>query len=257
MRGMRALGLLLVGGVLSSAAAMASEKMPIMGAGPSTALVTLFFEHFGQTAAGSGYEFEVDQRSIKHAGGILASDKYLFGRTGRPLNEEEKASGKAELFLGRIPLAFVVGSGALIKHIDLVQLEDVYLRRISNWQALGGADAAIVLAGRESSEAALGVLKQDHPFFNEVVFDRVLERDHQMVNFIKSTHGQYAIGFGARSNFDTEYLLEVEGFVSGVNVGLVYDLQNREHPLVKAVSDYARSDAWQLLLKSAGFLYAQ
>ena len=40
------------------------------------------------------HKFEVEQRSIKHAGGIKASGKYLFGRTGRPLNTSEKQQGK-------------------------------------------------------------------------------------------------------------------------------------------------------------------
>ena len=68
-----------------------AERQVIAGAGPSTAVVALFAERFASDPSASGYVFEVPQRSAKHAGGIKASSKFVFGRTGRPLNEKEKS----------------------------------------------------------------------------------------------------------------------------------------------------------------------
>ncbi len=68
----------------------AVEQQVVAGAGPSTKIVKMFFDEFSKIESGEGYEFVVPPKSIKHAGGIRASGKYVFGRTGRPLNEKEK-----------------------------------------------------------------------------------------------------------------------------------------------------------------------
>lgn len=232
----------------------AGENQPVMGAGPSTAVAELFFKHFSALPEARGYEFIVEPRSIKHAGGIQASGKYLFGRTGRPLNKREKALNKRDLTIARIPLGFVVGEKTGIKHINLRQLEDIYSRRVTNWKALGGTDAKIILAGREPTEAALSVIQQDYPFFREAEFDLVLSRDHQMVNLFKSPMGDHAIGFGAKSNFDEVHLLTVDGFRAGVSLGLVYDARNMNHPVIKAAIAFAGSEAWRQRVLEAGFL---
>lgn len=228
----------------------------VMGAGPSTAVVTLFFQHFSKTAAANEYTFEVEQRSIKHAGSISASGKYLFGRTGRPLNQKEKALNKREIFIARTPLTMVMGKQAEVKNITLAQLENILTGKITNWSQLGGADHKIILAGRENTEAAFGVLKKSYPFFQHANFDKILNRDHQVANFIKSSNGDYAISFGASSNFDEQYHLKVNDFEAGVNLGLVYDLANSTHPLVESARAFAKSETWMNIVRKNNFLPA-
>lgn len=232
----------------------AAEVQPIMGAGPSTAVATLFFQHFAKTPAADGYSFPVEQRSIKHRGGIKASDEHLFGRTGRPLSEIEKTDNKFDLFLAKNPLAIVVGRGTGVNSINEQQLADIFTRKITNWRAVGGVDKPIELVGREPSESLLNVLKKDYPFFSTVAFDRIFTRDHHVVNYLKSEVGRYAISFGAKANFDEKYILEVEGFSSTVNLGLVYDGKNNDHPVVKAAREYSKSEEWHNILKESGFL---
>jgi len=239
---------------IPAGASDAHEEQRVMGAGPSTAVANLFFRHFSLLPAARYHKFEVEQRSIKHAGGIKASGKYLFGRTGRPLNKSEKQQGKHDLFLARIPLSFVVGEGAGVSNITLDQLNAIFNRSITNWSELGGADATIVLAGREQTEAAFSVIKHDYPYFNNVVFDHVSSRDHQMVNFIKSSNGIHAIGFGAHHNFEDKCILQVDGFQSGVSLGLVYDSKNKDHPAVKAAIEFASSEKWWNRVIESGLL---
>ncbi len=234
--------------------AIAAEKQVIAGAGPSTKVVQLFVERFGNTAAASGYSFEVPPRSAKHAGGIKASSKYLFGRTGRPLNEKEKKMNKDEIFLARIPIGFATGKGAGVSKITLAQLQSIFEGKTKNWKEVGGADKPIVLAGREATEATFLVLKGEHPFFNKAKFSKVFKKDHQVVAFLESPKGENALGFGAKSNFDSLNLLEVDGFDSGVSLGLVYDLKHSGHSLVGASKEYAQSNAWKSAVAKAGFL---
>lgn len=234
--------------------AFSVEKQMVLGAGPSIAVTTLFFEHFSKNNYVDEYVFEVEQRSIKHAGGIKASARYYFGRTGRPLNEAEKAGNKRDIFLARIPIAIVVGGLVGVKSITLEQLEQIFTGQIDRWSQLGGADHKIILAGRESTEAVFGVLKNDFPFFAKARFDKTLKRDHQVMNLLKSQSGAYAISFGAASNFDQTSRLKVTGFESGVSLGLVYDLSNQEHPLINAVKEYAKSESWIKLLMQNNYL---
>ena len=239
---------------ITLSSSLAAEKQPVMGAGPSTVVAKHFFKHLSSLPITQDYNFIVEPRSIKHAGGIRASGQYLFGRTGRPLNRKEKQNSKHDLFIARIPLSFVVGKKAGVKHIDMNQLEGIFTRKITNWKVLGGTDAGIILAGREPTEAAYSIIKRDHPFFRHVKFDKVLTRDHQLVNFIKSNQGDYAISFGAQSNFDDEYLLHVEGFKTGVSLGLVYDTKNAGHPVVKAAIEFAKTKTWHKIVIDSGFL---
>jgi len=231
-----------------------AESQPVMGAGPSTAVATLFFKYFSPIAAEYGYRFSVEQRSIKQKGGIKASGEYLFGRIGRPLNMVERAGHKHELFLASNRIAIVIGNSVGIKRISKKELEGIFTRKITNWSSLGGVDKPIMLVGREVAEALFGVIKKDYPFFTSVTFDRIFTRDHQVVNFIKSEMGRYAISFGARANYTDQHILEVDGLNSAVNVGLVYDEKNMNHPIVNAAKKFVQSDKWHHILHRYGFL---
>lgn len=234
--------------------ALAAEKQLVLGAGPSMEVSRWFFQNFGKLPVAQGYAFEVEERSIKHAGGMEASGKFLFGRTGRPLNAEEKALNKQEIFLALVPIGFVVGEKAGVHSMTLKQLLDIFAQRITNWKELGGADQKIVIAGREPTEAAWTILKEAYPEIAQVNFHQVLQRDHQVVNFMDSPAGAYAIAFGFRGNFADSKLLDVKGLQAGSNCGLVYDTRNADHPVVKAAVDYARSNDWRKLAQQKGFL---
>ncbi len=234
----------------------AIEQQLVAGAGPSTKIAQLFFARFAENPAAANYQFLVPDRSAKHAGGIKSSDSFLFGRTGRPLNDQEKALRKEEIFLAKVPIAFATGSAVSLSTLNRQQLEDLYLGRIDNWQLLGGPDADVVLVGRESTEALFSILKQVYPAFRRAEFSKTFKKDHQVVNFLKSPEGKYAIGFGAKPNLNEIGTLTVEDFSAGVNVGLVYDLKFAEHPLVAAVKSYAASDAWRQDVVQSGLLPA-
>ena len=142
----------------------ANEKQMVYGAGPSTKIVELFFNEFEKQPSCSDYTFEVPPKSVKHAGGINASGKYLFGRTGRPLNDKEKAMNKEEIFLGQVPIAIAVGSGTGVTSLTMDQVEKIVTGQYSNWQEVGGADAEIINTGREGKEALFSILKTRDPF---------------------------------------------------------------------------------------------
>lgn len=235
----------------------AAEKQTIAGAGPSTKVVQSFFEEFSKLPAAADYEFEVPPKSVKHMGGVKASEYYIFGRTGRPLNAEEKKMNKEEIFLAQIPASIAVGAGVGITSLDLKQLENIFTGKYVNWKQVGGPDQPIVTVGREESEAIFTAIKSIYPFFRSAKFTKVFHKDNDVVSFLKNDYGKYAIAFSARSNFRDEAginIISVENFLVSVKVGLVYDLKNSNHPLVRSVSDYVKTKGWSEKITAAGFL---
>lgn len=250
-------GLLLAGiiffGLTAGVAAL--EKQVVAGAGPSTKVVELFFANFSKQPLAQGYEFIVPPMSKKHAGGIKNSDTYLFGRTGRPLNYDELMLNKQQIFLAKVPIVFATGQKGGVSELSLEQVVEIYSRRISRWSQLGGPDVEILTIGREPSEALFSELKEEYPSFKEVTFDLVMHTDDEVVKFLETPAGQYAIAFGAKPNFSRTRVLDVTGgFNAGVRLGLVLDNSNVGSPLVKAARDYAASKEWQSLVVQADLL---
>lgn len=231
-----------------------AEKQLIAGAGPSTKVVQLFAEKFASDPAAVGYQFEVPPRSAKHAGGIKASSKYLFGRTGRPLTDKEKGKNKGEIVLARIPIAFATGSSTGVSSLSMSQIEDLFSGKIADWGGVGSSGGAVVLVGREPTEALFTVLKGTYPSFKDAKFAKVFKKDHQVVKFLQASKGANAIAFGAQPNFGEINVIKVDGFSAGVAVGLVYDLKNKEHPLVVAALNFAATPAWADAVKQVGLL---
>ena len=246
---------LLTVGFVFAIMAVASETIIIAGAGPSTKVVEKFCNELSSQPGAEGYTFQVPPKSVKHAGGIRASDVNIFGRTGRPLNEKEKALNKDEIFLARIPIAFVAGSDVGVTKLTIGQLEDIYSKKTTNWKQLGGIDKQIFLIGREPTEALYSVLKKDYSFFTGIEFDMIVKKDHLMVGFLGATAaGKRALGFGAKPNLVDLHIIDVDNFSSGVSLGLVYDLKNKDAKLVEAAKQFAKSDAWAKSLKQDDLL---
>jgi hypothetical protein len=236
--------------------AMSVEEQVIAGAGPSTKIVELFVKEFSKQQIAMNYSFKIPPKSTKHAGGIKNTEFYLFGRTGRPLNDKEKALDIEEISLARLPISFVIGKNAGISKLTIRQVEDIFTGRLSNWKEVGGTNEKIYTIGREPTEALFSILKKNNPAFERAKFDRILKRDHFVVKFFLLPKGDYAIAFGAKPNFDAKgiKLLEVEGFSLGVSVGLVYASKNENHELISAVRKFARSGDWAKAVGRLGLL---
>ena len=257
MLALRGIGLAFaIGLILTAFSGQAQEtrRQEVLGGGTSTKIAQLFFKAFEKKPGARGYTFNVDPRSTKHAGGLRASGFYLFGRTGRPLNDKEKSTGKFDIFLAGAPVGFVAGAGAGVSELSFQQARDIFLRRVANWKDVGGADAPIILLGREKTESALGVLRVDFPFLDQTEYHHIFQRDHTVVNFLNSDAGRYAVGFGAFSNFKASRIVRVSGYDPSLQVGLVVDQKNAGHPIVKAVREFAKSAEWLGIVKSAGLL---
>jgi len=239
--------------IFLSSAGHARETLIIAGAGPSTNIVTLFFQNFAKQPSAQNYDFVVPQESIKQAGGVRHSFSNLFGRTGRPLNLAELNYNRKEIFLATMPISIATGHGVHISKMSMRQLQEVFQGHITNWKTFGGTDEEIITVGREPTEALFTELKRYYTFFRKPEFDLILNKDNEVYEFLKSPAGAFAISFGAKVNLSSLNLITIEEELNaGVRLGLVYDKKNEEHPLVLAVKEYAQSDEWKKIVKTSG-----
>ncbi len=73
-----------------------------------------------------------------------------IGLASRALKEEEKQNGLVETTLAYDGIALVIHPENPVEDLTMEQIAQVFTGEITNWSQLGGADAEIVLIGREA-----------------------------------------------------------------------------------------------------------
>lgn len=73
-----------------------------------------------------------------------------IGLSSRALKDDEKASGLVETVLAYDGIAIVVSPENPVSDLDVDTIAKIYTGEITNWSEVGGADAEIVLVGREA-----------------------------------------------------------------------------------------------------------
>ena len=73
-----------------------------------------------------------------------------IGLSSRALKDSEKESGLKETVLAYDGIAVIVHPDNPVKDLSVETIAKIYTGEITNWQEVGGADAPIVLIGREA-----------------------------------------------------------------------------------------------------------
>ena len=73
-----------------------------------------------------------------------------IGLSSRALKDEEKASGLTEAVLAYDGIAIIVNPENTISDLSVEDIARIYTGEVTNWKDLGGADAEIVIIGREA-----------------------------------------------------------------------------------------------------------
>lgn len=73
-----------------------------------------------------------------------------IGLSSRALKDEEKAQGLKETVLALDGIAVIVNPENKVEDLTVEQIAKIYTGEITNWKDVGGADAEIVLIGREA-----------------------------------------------------------------------------------------------------------
>lgn len=73
-----------------------------------------------------------------------------IGLSSRSLKDEEKTQGLTETVLALDGIAVVVNPENQVNDLSIEQIASIYTGEITNWNEVGGADAEIVVIGREA-----------------------------------------------------------------------------------------------------------
>lgn len=73
-----------------------------------------------------------------------------IGLSSRSLKDEEKTQGLTETVLALDGIAVVVNPENQVNDLSIEQIASIYTGEITNWSEVGGADAEIVVIGREA-----------------------------------------------------------------------------------------------------------
>ena len=73
-----------------------------------------------------------------------------IGLSSRNLKDDEKASGLKGTVLALDGIAIIVNPKNSVNDLDVETIAKIYTGEITNWKDVGGADAEIVLIGREA-----------------------------------------------------------------------------------------------------------
>jgi phosphate transport system substrate-binding protein len=146
---------------------MAREQtvLTISGTGDSEALLRAVAVRFMQDHPDIRVEIP---ESVGTSGGIKAvqAGKAELARTARPLREEEKANGLAEVVFAKTPVVFAVNPSVTgVAGLTAAQALDVFSGKIKNWSELGGPDGSISRVCREMPETSRAVLNAAIPGF--------------------------------------------------------------------------------------------
>ncbi len=90
----------------------------------------------------------------------VQDDRCDIGLSSRVLKNEEKASDLKETILAYDGIAVIVSMENTVTDLTLAQIADIYTGVITNWSEVGGADAEIVLIGREAGSGTCSGFKE-------------------------------------------------------------------------------------------------
>ena len=144
----------------SSGAAGAGSRLSVKGSDTMVVLAQRWAERYMQGHPG---------RTIEVSGGgsgtgiaALLNGTTDVANASRPLNAREHGQmpDARETRVALDALAVYVHSGSSLRSITVAQLADIYAGRTTNWSAVGGPDAPIVLYSRENNSGTYAYFKE-------------------------------------------------------------------------------------------------
>lgn len=189
-----------------------------------------------------------------------------IGNSSRNLKEEEKASGAVENIVAIDGIAVVVDPSNTIKDLSRDQLISIYKGETKNWSELGGADAAVVVIGREAGSGTRGAFEELLKLEDACAYANELDSTGAVMAKVASTPG--AIGYVSLDVVDdtvipvsldgtepTEENIKAGSYaLSRPFVMATKGEISMQKPEVQELFRYLSSDEGKELIKSAGLI---
>ena len=100
--------------------------------------------------ANSGVNFTYNPTGSGSGIPAVSEGRCDIGLSSRALKDSEVASGLVGTVLAYDGIAMIVNPANTVEDLDIETIAKIYTGEITNWSAVGGADAEIVLVGREA-----------------------------------------------------------------------------------------------------------
>ena len=139
----------------------------------------------------------------------VAEGRCDIGLSSRFLKDEEKAQGLVETVLAYDGIAVIVNPGNTVADLTIEQIADIFTGSVTNWSELGGADAEIVLIGREAGSGTRGGFEEIVGVEDKCQYRQELTSTGDVITAVSQNPG--AIGYAS--------LASVKDTVKAVSVG--------------------------------------
>ena len=116
-----------------------------------------------------------------------------IGNASRNLTDEEKANGIVENIVAIDGIAVVVDPANEVSDLTKQQLTDIYTGTVTNWSEVGGADAPIVVVGREAGSGTRSAFEELLEIEDQCAYSSELDSTGAVMGRVASTPG--AIGY--------------------------------------------------------------
>lgn len=133
-----------------------------------------------------------------------------IGNSSRNLKDEEKAAGAVENIVAIDGIAVCVDTYNTVADLTKQQLIDIYTGKTTNWADVGGADAPIVVVGREAGSGTRGAFEELLGIEDACAYANELDSTGAVMAKVASTPG--AIGYVSLDSLDDSVIaLKLEG----------------------------------------------
>lgn len=188
------------------------------------------------------------------------------GNASRNLKDEEKEKGAVENIVAIDGIAVVVDPANVVEDLSKQQLSDIYSGKINNWKDVGGADAPVVVVGREAGSGTRSAFEEILKLEDACKYSNELDSTGAVMAKVASTPG--AVGYVSLDVVDdTVKALKLDGtepseetikagtyFLSRPFVMATKGEIGEQSELVQAMFDYIYSAEGAKLVKSVGLI---
>ena len=198
------------------------------------------------------------------AGITGATDKTLdIGLSSRAVKDEEAEAGVTGTTVALDGIAIIVNNNNAVADLSLEQIAGIAKGEITNWSEVGGADAPIVLVGREAGSGTRDGFESIVGVEDECVYSQELTATGAVIAAVASNEN--AIGYASLSALDdTAKAVTADGVACSEETILdgtykiqrpfVFVTNNSVEPseAVQAFIDFATSEDAADLIRAAG-----
>ena len=253
----------------------------------SEIVVKKFLKLVAETPAGQKHEFQVNPVAddLKNSDLKPASESRPISRQldhlDRPLTAAERSSGKRELVVARVPIAFFAAKEVGQKNLTINKVCDILSGYIGNWSEVGGADVPLVVyrvpkshpinltliknSNCDGSIGAASAIMREFPTMEELntalanntsMSDTLTEGSDKSASASKPSlsgtpgKAKKAVAFywGTLKGEPRGVQIKVQDFRAGVPMGLIYNIDDVRDPLIVEMNKLSHSPDWSRIL---------